>query len=229
MSRPNDESRAWYRLTREEQAEFHAAGYTRVWGAGAIIAPQGGPARSMYVILRGWVKITVTNDRGENAPIAARGPGEILGELATLPGITRTAAIEAVDPVQALVIPSPRARALLQRHPHIAEELLRSAALRLQQSDRLRLEAGGPDFAHRLAAVLVELAHQCAPDSAANTPVNLPFGQDELAGFARVSRSTLIRGLDELRKLHLIETARRRTTIPHLQPLRDYATGRANN
>jgi CRP/FNR family cyclic AMP-dependent transcriptional regulator len=220
------EPRVWYRLTAAEQAALTAAGYPRTWPAGETIAPQGGPPTSMYVILTGWVKITVSNDRGDNAPLAARGPGEIIGELGPITDAPRAAAIAAITAVRALVIPRDRVRAVLHRHPHIGEELLRTTAMRLQQSDRLRLESGGPDFTQRLAAVLLELSHQCSPGTPDNEPVELPFPQEELAGFARVSRSTLIRGLEELRRLQLIQTSRRRTVIPNRQPLRDYATGR---
>src|SRR5205823_1326909 len=96
MSDSDAEPRAWYRLTPAEQAALMDAGYTRTWPAGDTIAPQGGPPTSMYVILSGWAKITASNDRGDNAPLAARGPGEIIGELATLTGTPRAAAIQAI-------------------------------------------------------------------------------------------------------------------------------------
>jgi CRP/FNR family cyclic AMP-dependent transcriptional regulator len=225
VSHPDTESRAWYRLTAAEQEALMTAGYTRIWPAGDIIAPQGGPARSMYVVLRGWVKITVSNDRGDNAPIAARGPGEIIGELATIADTPRAAAIQAITNVHALVVPRDRARNVLHRHPHISEELLRTTAIRLQQSDRLRLESGGTDFTHRLAAILIELGIQCAPGATGDARIDLPFLQEELAGFARVSRSTLIRGLDDLRELGIVTTARRRITIINLAALRGFAAG----
>jgi len=177
----------------------------------------------MYVILTGWVKITATNDRGDNAPLAARGPGEILSD-ATITDTPRAAAIVAITNVHALVIPSVRAREVLRSHPHIAEELLRTIAFRLQQSDRLRIESGGPDLPQRLAAVLFELALQYAPDATPDARIDLPFPQDDIARFARVSRSTLLRGLEQLRRLDLVETARGRTTIKNLQALCEAAS-----
>lgn len=225
MRPPGSASQIWYRLTKTEQDALMAAGYTRVWRAGETIAPQGSPPNSMYVILGGWIKVTATNDRGDQAPLAARGPGEIMSDAA-ITGTPRAAAILAITDVHVLVIPSARAHAVLHRHPHITEELLRTTAIRLQQSDRLRLESGGSEFPQRLAAVLLELALQYLPDATPNSHISLPFNQDELASFARVSRSTLIRGLDELRKHHIIQTARRRTTINNLQALHDLASGR---
>jgi CRP-like cAMP-binding protein len=179
----------------------------------------------MFVILRGWVKITATNYRGDDAPLAARGPAEIVGELAPISGLPRTATIQAMDEVQALVIPRDRLMAVLRRRPRISEELLRTAAIRLQQSDRLRLESGGPDFSQRLAAVLLELALQYDPDWAAATSLPLNVTQEDLASYARVSRSTLIRGLDELKKHGVVHTARHRITILRPDLLRDLAAG----
>jgi CRP/FNR family transcriptional regulator, cyclic AMP receptor protein len=135
----------------------------------------------------------------------------------------RTATMQAIDEVRTLIIPEERLRAVLRRSPHIAEELMRAAAIRLQQSDRLRLETGGTNFTQRLAALLVELALQCDPDSTDDARIDLPFMQEELASFARVSRSTLIRGLDDLRKLGSVTTARRRITIVRLGALRAVA------
>jgi CRP/FNR family cyclic AMP-dependent transcriptional regulator len=218
------EARAWHRLSPTDQAALSAAGYARTWNSGDIIAPQGGPPSSMLVILQGWVKILLANDRGDSAPIAARGPGDIIGELGPMANIPRTATMQAIDEVRTLIIPQDRLRAVLRRSPHIAEELMRAAAIRLSQSDRLRLETGGSHFTPRLAALLVELALQCAPDAPDDARIDLPFLQEELASFARVSRSTLIRGLDDLRRSGVVQTARRKTTIVHLQALRDYAS-----
>ncbi|HEU5470529.1 MAG TPA: Crp/Fnr family transcriptional regulator [Actinophytocola sp.] len=230
MTLPEEEGRAWYRLTAAEQAALREAGYTQEWRPGEVIIRQGAPPGGMCVILSGWVKISVTNERGDNAPIAARGPGEIIGELGAISGRPRNSTIHAIGTVHALVIPQERLRTVLARQPRIAQELLSVAAIRLTQSDLLRLEAGGPAFPQRLAATLLELAHQCAPHTLNpipdTTPIDLPFTQDELAAFARVSRSTLVRGLDELRSLGILETARRRVRIVSLARLRDLATGR---
>ncbi len=220
------ERRAWHRLTDAERAALTASGHVRTWRAGEILVLQGSPPSSMFVILSGWVKITATNYRGDNAPLAARGPAEIVGELSPISGLPRTATIEAIDEVRALVIPRERLLGVLRRKPRISEELLRSAAIRLQQSDRLRLESGGPDFPQRLAAVLLELALQYDPNWEAADEVVLNVTQEDLASYARVSRSTLIRGLDELKKLGVVTTGRHRVTIIRPDVLRDLAAGR---
>lgn len=222
----NDERRAWYRLTEPERVALTAAGHVRIWRPGEILALQGSPPTSMFVVLRGWVKISATNYRGDDAPLAARGPAEIVGEMAPISGLPRMATMQAIDEVHTLVVARDRLLSVLRSQPHIAEELFRTTAIRLHQSDRLRLESGGPDFPQRLAAVLLELALQHAQNWDENKQVNLHFNQGELASFARVSRSTLIRGLEELRKMGVVTTARQRITIMHPETLRELAAGR---
>ncbi|GAB3738275.1 hypothetical protein GCM10027598_66470 [Amycolatopsis oliviviridis] len=216
----------WHRLTPEEQSALRSAGHVKVWQPGQILALQGSPPTSMFVVLHGWVKISATNYRGEDAPLAARGPAEIVGELAPISGLPRSATMSAIDEVHTLVVPREKFLGVLRDRPRIAEEIFRTAAIRLQQSDRLRLESGGPDFPQRLAAVLVELALQHALDWTDGKQVDLRFNQGELASFARVSRSTLIRGLEELRRLGVVRTARQRVTITRPRALRELAAGR---
>lgn len=216
----------WGRLTPAEQSALRQAGHVKVWRPGQILALQGSPPTSMFVVLDGWVKISATNYRGEDAPLAARGPAEIVGELAPISGLPRSATMSAIDEVRTLVVPREKFLGVLRDRPRIAEEIFRTAAIRLQQSDRLRLEAGGPDFPQRLAAVLLELALQHAVDWTDGRQVDLRFNQGELAGFARVSRSTLIRGLEELRRLGVVRTARQRVTITRPRALRELAAGR---
>jgi len=222
----NGERRAWNRLTDTERSALTAAGHVKIWRPGEILALQGSPPTSMFVVLRGWVKISATNYRGDDAPLATRGPAEIVGEMAPISGLPRAATMQAIDEVHTLVVARDRLLNVLRSRPHIAEELLRTAAIRLQQSDRLRLESGGPDFPQRLAAVLLELALQRAPNWAEDRLVELHFNQGELASFARVSRSTLVRGLEELRKLGVVKTARQRITIMRPATLRELAAGR---
>lgn len=222
----NGERRAWHRLDDAERAALMACGHVHTWQAGEILAMQGSPPSSMFVILQGWVKITATNYRGDNALIAARGQGEIVAELSSISGLPHNATIQAIHEVRVLVIPRDRLLPVLRRKPRIHEELLRTAAIRLQQSDRLRLEAGSPDFRQRLAANLLELALQYDPHLEDAREIVFHETQEELANFARVSRSTLIRGLDELKKLGVVQTARNRVTVIRPDLLRDLAAGR---
>jgi CRP-like cAMP-binding protein len=199
----------------------------KVWRRGEILVLQGSSSDSMFVILKGWIKVSATNYRGDDAPLAARGPAEIVGEMAPISGLPRTATMQAIGDVHTLVVPRGKLVEVLHQYPRIAEELLRTTAIRLQQSDRLRLETGAGDLSQRLAAVLLELGLQYVRTWPETTAIDLPFNQGELAGFARVSRSTLTRGLDELKRLGAVRAAGSHVTIVNPMILRELAAGRA--
>jgi CRP/FNR family cyclic AMP-dependent transcriptional regulator len=225
-SADDGELRAWLRLTDVERASLTAAGRIKVWRSGEILALQGSPSTSMFVIVKGWIKVSATNYRGDDVPLAARGPAEIVGEMAPISGLPRAATMQAISEVHTLVVPRDKLLEVLRRHSHIAEELLRTTAIRLQQSDRLRLETGGTDFPQRLAAVLLELGLQYVRSWPEDGGIDLPFNQGELASFARVSRSTLVRGLEELKRLGAVRTARSHVTVVDPTILRELAAGR---
>jgi hypothetical protein len=63
--------------------------------AGAVLAEQGAPGQSLYLLLDGVLSVSV---HGE--PVAEVGPGAVLGERAVLEGGTRTATLTAVTPVR---------------------------------------------------------------------------------------------------------------------------------
>jgi CRP/FNR family cyclic AMP-dependent transcriptional regulator len=128
VSADGGNGRAWHRLTSVEQTALTEAGYVRSWQPGEILALQGGPPNGMFVILRGWVKISAANDRGDKTRLATRGPGEIIGELGPISGLPRTATMQAIGEVRALVVPQERLLGVLRRCPRIAEELLRSTS-----------------------------------------------------------------------------------------------------
>lgn len=221
------ETRSWSKLSGSERTALTDAGRVRTWQPGEILALQGSPPSGMFVILHGWVRIIATDyERGSNVPLAVRGPAEIVGELAVISGLPRTATIQAIVEVRALAIPRERALAVLRDKPRIAGVLFRAVAIRLRQSDPNRVE-GSQDFPQRLAAVLLELALQHEPGWETAGEIMLHVTQEDLASFARVSRSTLIRGLDAMKKVGLVQTRRHEVTILRPDLLRDLASGRA--
>ena len=58
---------------------------------GATIASKGDPGTSLFAVISGTVKISVSSPDGRNAILNLIGPGEIFGEVALLDGQSRSA------------------------------------------------------------------------------------------------------------------------------------------
>ena len=62
---------------------------------GATIASKGDPGTSLFAVISGTVKISVSSPDGRNAILNLIGPGEIFGEVALLDGLSRSADVTA--------------------------------------------------------------------------------------------------------------------------------------
>src|SRR6188472_4080646 len=86
----------------------------RTFRKGALIFGEGDPGDAFSVLVEGNVKVFVTSDRGYEMVLATLGPPDTLGEIALFDGGERSASVEALDPVTALVLARPNVHALLR-------------------------------------------------------------------------------------------------------------------
>jgi len=117
-------------------------GVVRSYGVGEALAKVGEAAEGLTIILAGKVDVTQHDQSGRRVPIVTHGPGAFLGELAQLAG--RRALVDAytLEPVEALVVPPDRLRALLIADAELGERIMR--ALILRRVGLLEMGAGGP-------------------------------------------------------------------------------------
>ncbi len=103
-------------------------------------AGQVGPG--LVVILAGAVKVTRHNHLDMDELIVTHGTGNFMGELAQLAGRPALVDATAQEPVEALIIPPERLRALLIAEAELGERIMR--ALILRRVIILQAEMGGP-------------------------------------------------------------------------------------
>jgi thioredoxin reductase (NADPH) len=117
-------------------------GELRRYGTGEALARVGEVGLGVLVVLAGAVEILRRDEAGRSQPIVTHLPGAFMGELAQLSG--RPALVDAIarKPVEVLVIPSDRLRALLVAEAELGERIMR--ALILRRVGLLETGAGGP-------------------------------------------------------------------------------------
>jgi thioredoxin reductase (NADPH) len=117
-------------------------GEVRSYGAGEALATVGDVGLGLMIILAGEVDITRRDQSGRRDPIVTHGPGAFMGELAQLAGRPALVDAHAQGPVEALIIPPDRLRALLIAEAELGERIMR--ALILRRVGLLETGAGGP-------------------------------------------------------------------------------------
>lgn len=123
-------------LDKKELRHIANSCQERKFAAGSVLMQQGDTGAGLFVITTGKVRITQAAgpDRAEE-DLGTAGPGEVLGEMALLDDLPRSATVTAVDDVTALLLPVWDFRSSLRSNPEIAVKLLAALSHRLRKAE----------------------------------------------------------------------------------------------
>ena len=173
-------------LARDDGSALLALGRTVRFHRDATIFSEGDVSGRVVIIIRGRVKVSSDLSEGREVVLAIRGPGDLIGDLSAIDDRPHSATCTSMEPVEALAMSSATFLDYLVDHPRVALHLLRMLAGRLRDADRKRIEFGARDTLGRVAARLVELAEQFGTQGGNGAVIDLPFSQQELAGWIRL-------------------------------------------
>jgi CRP/FNR family cyclic AMP-dependent transcriptional regulator len=123
-------------LDKKELQEIAKNCQERTFSAGSTLFSQGDPGVALYVLTQGNVRISQANnpDRAEEV-IGNASVGEVLGEMALLDELPRSATVVAAEDVTVLVLPVWEFRSILRSHPDIALKMLAVLSRRLRKAE----------------------------------------------------------------------------------------------
>jgi CRP-like cAMP-binding protein len=212
----------WSLLSPDERAEFARRSRRRRWRRGEVLIREADGSDWVMLLESGRVKATSHTANGAEIVLAVRGPGTLLGELSAISREPRSATVQALEPVTALVMPLAEFEVFLKGHGRVAYLLMRLIVERLRDADRKRIEFGAQDTTGRVAARLIELAERFGtPAEGGGIRINLPLSQDELAGWVGASREAVTKALGALRSAGWVRTSRLSVVVLDLDALRN--------
>jgi CRP/FNR family transcriptional regulator len=123
-------------LDKKELRHIANSCHERKFAAGSVLMKQGDTGAGLFVITSGHVNITQATDpdRAEEN-LGTAGPGEVLGEMALLDDLPRSATVTAIDDVVVLLLPIWDFRTSLRDNPEIAVKLLAALSHRLRKAE----------------------------------------------------------------------------------------------
>jgi CRP/FNR family transcriptional regulator, cyclic AMP receptor protein len=210
-------------LTVDERSRLHDLGHLRHFPRGAVMMYEGEPGERVMILDSGRAKITQIVEGGRETLLSIRDPGDVMGEIAFVDGLARMATVTALEPVEALVIPSSVFRRHLESAPRVAMALLEVVVRRFRETTAKRTEFTASDTTGRLAARLIELADRYGENQDGGIQITLALSLDELVAWTGASRAGVTKALQTLRDLGWIETSRGRILIRDLSALRSRA------
>jgi CRP-like cAMP-binding protein len=199
-----------------------ALGKTTELGPGDELLSEGDPASDVLVVIRGLVKITVRREPRADLLVAVGGPGDVFGDIHAVDGMPSSTTVTAALPLTAMKIGAADFRTVLASSRAGALAFARSLSQRVRDAESERLMLLSHDSIARIARRLLEL-NELRGRARNGTPFALT--QEELAGWAGVTRSTAARALRALRDSNCISTGRRSIVVRDAEALRRRAAG----
>lgn len=221
-------------------ATSFAAGAAQIHARkGQLLIVQGSAADEVYLIRSGRVRVSVYAANGRETFLRDMGPGRLLGELAAISGLPRSAMVAAIEPTVLFSISAAAFRQFLHDVPGAGYWLAQQLATRVQQLTEKSLELAALPVAARLVSELLRLsradgasADGASADGATIAGANTdPASADactiaafpthaELATRIGTHREAITRELRQLAREGLAVQSGRRLSIPSRPRLR---------
>jgi CRP/FNR family transcriptional regulator, cyclic AMP receptor protein len=155
---------------------------------GSLVFSKGDLGNSLYAIVSGTVRISVSSAEGREAVFNICGPGEIFGEIALLDGGERTADAAATTECELLVIDRREFMPFVQSQPLLAMKLIKLICTRLRWVSEHVEQVVLPTLPGRLAKALVRFAEK---DGSKASSKKLTLTQQELGQMVGMSRESI--------------------------------------
>ena len=200
--------------------EITAAASLKRLKAGEPIFHEGDSAAAFYIVGSGKVKIFKLSAEGKEQILMIAGPGDTFAEAALFGEGCYPASAETLETSDLVVIHRDRFLGVLERHPHLALNLIGRLSELLRKLTRLAGDLSLSDVTTRLARALLE---RVPPDAPGGSTFALSERKIVLASQIGTIPETLSRSLARLSRDKIIKVERAKITVLDLTRLRELA------
>lgn len=213
-------------LSEEQLAKVAGLAVVKNFSAREAVVHQGDPARSLFAIVRGRLKVASSGPDGRDVVLGIMSEGEVFGEVALLDGGLRSATCTAMEPCELLAIDRMEFMALLEQSPAIAVKLLQVLGARVRRLSQRSEDTALLDVPSRLARVLLDLAERFGEKRGAPVPgivITLKLSQQELGDMVGATRESVNKNLGDWTRQGLLELVSGRMVILKIDEFRSLA------
>lgn len=179
--------------------DLSAAVTSRSWPSGATIFQRGDFGDYLLLVRSGRVRLSLSNPQGREIVLRTLGPGDVLGEMAVIDGLTRSADATALEPTEALILTRDRFRAVADRHLDVALSLARYMSSLVRHANYQMESIALYDLRTRLARfLLAAVIQRHGPTPPAMADIRLGMNQSDLSAALGASRPKVNVALKEL-------------------------------
>ncbi|MFH0920830.1 MAG: Crp/Fnr family transcriptional regulator [Fibrobacterota bacterium] len=186
----------------------------------AIVLEEDSSVSSMFVIVTGKIRVSVTGFEGREAILAMMGSGDYFGEMSVIDGEPRSASVYAVEPTELLLLRREELLAQLETNPRLALSMLVEFSRRLRAADTRITSLALLGVYGRVANTITELAHNKGRRVGNMTVIEDRPTQQEIADMSGTTRETVSRVLSKLQRSGTLIVERDKIVILRMEELK---------
>jgi CRP/FNR family transcriptional regulator, cyclic AMP receptor protein len=166
------------------------------------------PGDGCYRIEKGLLKVSIVSGSGDERILAILGPGAIVGELAVLDGLPRSASVLGLRKSELLFVSKAKFDQYAHNHPELYQHLLTLLASRLRDTNDVIAAESFLPLRGRVAVTLLELAEHFGENVGEDRiMIRQKIKQPDLAAMAGIARENLNRILADWKRRKLVSEA----------------------
>ncbi|MFF2787488.1 Crp/Fnr family transcriptional regulator [Streptomyces sp. NPDC058049] len=207
-------------LSGPVREELLSIGSPQQYSPGEKILVEGTLGDHLVLLKAGCAKVTGKLANGHEALIAIRVGGDMVGEMAVIDDVPRSATVTACDEIDAHVVHGRAMRSFLGKCPEVAIQIMRLNSRRLRKANFWRIAFGESTVRVRLARALAELAETYGKTLGSHTLICIDLTQAELAELIGSKLRAVQETLKGFRAAGFVRTSRRQIEVIRLDRLR---------
>jgi CRP/FNR family cyclic AMP-dependent transcriptional regulator len=183
---------------------------------GQSLFRKGDAGDGCYWLHDGLLKVSVASPAGEKRTLAILGPGAIVGELAMIDGLPRSADVQAIGDCRLTFVSTVAFTECLSGNPALYRHVSAALATRLRQANDEAAAASFLSVKERIARTLFRLADYLGEEmDAEHIVIRHHFSQNDIAAMAALARESVNRTMSEWRQKGIVALPTRATMVVH--------------
>lgn len=156
------------------------------------------PGDGLYRLDEGLLKVSIASASGAERILAILGPGSIVGDLAIIDGLPRSATVTALRDCKLRFLSRAAFEKFAAAEPAIYKYLLTVMAARLRDTDAIVAAGSFLPLKGRVARALIDLSHAFGNDvGGGRIVIRQKLSQTDLASMAGIARENVSRIMNE--------------------------------
>ena len=166
--------------------------------ADKVLFLEGDPGDGCYRVEAGLLKVSFISSTGSERILAILGPGAVLGELAILDELPRSASVTAIRDSQLRFVSRQQFAQVAKSHPDMYRHITGLLAARLRDTNMAVAAASFLPLKGRVARALIDLADAFGEDiGGKRVLIRQKISQSDVAAMAGIARENVSRILNE--------------------------------